>query len=94
MLLPMRGCDVQAIRSRFELTVAQLADLVGVSLSSIYRWEVADLKLVTIEPFPLRLLTLMQLASPETIASVQKGLVTGGGLLGLYRLLSACLPVH
>lgn len=94
MLLPMFGDDVKLIRTCFELSVAQLADLIGASPSSIYRWEAAGSKIVEVEPFQLRLLTVMSKASPETAVDVRDGLVIGGGLLGLYRLLNACLPVH
>lgn len=90
----MTGSDVQRIRNQFELTIAQFADLIGVSPSSVYRWEAACLNLAPVEPFQLRLFALMRTASRKTKISVRDGLVIGGGLLGLYRLLDGCLPRH
>lgn len=90
----MTGADVRSIRTQLGLSVPQLAELIGASQSSIYRWESLGPQEVAIDPGQARLLLLMkQQIDSQNAAALAKGiaagLLLGGGLLGLYHLLDA-----
>ena len=93
----MTGNDVRALRARLGIGVPQLAELVGASPASVYRWEAAGAAVASIEPFQARLLGLLaqQVPAAPTAQSdsfanaLVSGLLVGGGLLGLYHLLDA-----
>lgn len=93
----MTGNDVRWIRDQYKLTPPQLAELIGASPSSVYRWESAGRSVVAIDPFQKRLLALLlqQLAARyganrgELVRAISSGMTVGGGLLGLYHLLGA-----
>lgn len=85
----MTGGEVRSIRERYGLTVAQFAELIGVSTSTAYRWEHHDIE-QNIEPFQQRIITVMRVCvdkDPSVTARVANGLASGGCLFGLYRLL-------
>jgi len=88
----MTGDEVRALRVRFSLSVPQLADVVGASVSSVYRWESLGGRPAKIDAGQLRLLRLMQqqIEAPSfgrLTKDVAQGLLVGGGMLALYRLL-------
>lgn len=89
----MTGNDVKWIRTQLALTPVQIADLIGASQSTVYRWEQAGPNAVAVDPGQLRLLNLMrqQIDAKKTAdlaAGIAAGLLVGGGLFGLYYLLS------
>lgn len=89
--------DISAIKEALSLSAGELAQLVGVHHSSVYRWMSApegdDLK---IDPGQLRLLEALRLeiakrgpnGSPAFGKEVSAALRLGGGLFGLYKVLS------
>jgi hypothetical protein len=94
---PMTGAQIRWIREQVRLTPAQFAELIGASLSSVYRWESAGPSEVAIDPFQHRIFVLLQqqIASRESTRQqelakrIATGLAIGGGLLGLFHLLNA-----
>ncbi len=74
-----------------------MGDLLGASLSTIYRWEGERAAEVAIEPAQHRLLLLLEHELSRRDArgaralarDVGEGIAIGGGLLGVYRLLHA-----
>lgn len=93
----MTGDEVRWLRAQLGLTPQQLSDLIGASLSSVYRWESGGPKAIVIDPFQARLLGLLREQFVSREASKQQelakgiatGLLIGGGLLGLYHLLDS-----
>jgi len=90
------GPDVVQARGSLGLTVAQFADLIGVSLSTVYRWEQSADDL-SVEPFPRRQLELAgdrerQLSAPnhrQLAQQIRVGVAVRGGLYGLCLLLAS-----
>jgi hypothetical protein len=77
---------------------AQFAQLLGIHTSTLYRWESVGPAPVRVEPLQRQLLTVLddQLAERNSLRAraelsetILKGLLIGGGLLGLFYLLSA-----
>lgn len=93
----MTGNDVRLLRERLGLTPQQLAELLGTAVSTVYRWETAGPKEISIDPFQVRILALLreQIAPPgsaprnDIATAITRGLLIGGGLLGLYYLLDS-----
>jgi transcriptional regulator with XRE-family HTH domain len=90
----MTGNDIKAIRTQLALTPVQLADLIGASQSTVYRWEQTGPNPVAVDPGQLRLLNVMRQQidakkSGDLATGIAAGLLVGGGLLGLYYLLDA-----
>ncbi len=93
----MTGDAIRSLRVRLQLAPQQLAELLGASISTVYRWEAAGPVEVAIDPFQLRILGLLreQMAAADAqrqndvAEGIAKGLLIGGGLLGLYHLLDA-----
>lgn len=93
----MTGSDVAKIRAELRLSLTQFAQLLGVGRSTVCRWEsMPDTESVQHQ---LRVLELVRahLASsgPRQIQrlgdDIVDALALGGGLAGLYALLSHCL---
>jgi DNA-binding transcriptional regulator YiaG len=53
----MTGKEVESLRKRLGVTPKELADLLGVSRSAVYRWEYVDEP--RIDPGSLRILSLL-----------------------------------
>lgn len=94
----MTGNDIKLSRSLCKLTVQQFAELIGISSSTLYRWETTKSKnILTIGPFQYKLLILIDeqirlggiVHRKILIKKISSGLAIGGGLLGLYRLLDS-----
>jgi hypothetical protein len=93
----MTGAQIHSLRTQYGLTAAQLGELLGTSISSVFRWESLGQAQVAIDPAQLRVLTMMdqQLRARDAtrrdqfVKSIGSGLLVGGGLLGLYFLLQA-----
>ena len=92
----MTGGEVTSIRNGLELTSQGLAGLVGVSSSTVYRWEKMGERPAKIERFQLQLLELARFAlkqrgAQKFVAQLRFALITGGSLFALYRLLDFAL---
>jgi transcriptional regulator with XRE-family HTH domain len=88
----MNGTQVQEARENFGLTRAELAQILGVSASTVQRWECAnDEQESRIEPLQRRLVTiLIGLGAQERAPIWGRELVRtlqDGPLRALYRLL-------
>lgn len=89
------AADVVALRQGLGLTRAQFASLVGVSASTVFRWE-STLGVLNVDPMQRQIFAALQqqLAAPNNQAAqlgqaVGKALLIGGGLFALYKLLEA-----
>ena len=82
----MNGETVTKIRNKSKLTVSQLADLLGVDLSTVYRWESSSVPVVKIDPQPLRILQILE--SVGSKIDLRMDISTLGGLYGLMKLLN------
>lgn len=96
--MPFTGRSVRELREALRLTPQQFASLVGVSPSTISRWELAGNDVLRPEPLQLQLLTVIEqeLGKRPTAGSrdafvdeIGRALLIGGGLLALYKLLDA-----
>lgn len=76
--------DVRLVRTRLELTQTQLANLLGVTLATVSRWE------RHVSPPDPRSLTLLGVLAevPDTLGPrLRDALALRGGLYALYALL-------
>lgn len=93
----MTGDDVRRIRVSLGLEPARFAQLLGVHPSTLYRWEQAEASTVRVEPLQLQLLTALDqrvsVRSPQETTdlgeAIVTGLLVGGSLFALYKLLEA-----
>lgn len=96
----MTATEVQHLRHRLGLSIADFAALVGTVDKTIYRWEHAaegvDIT-AKCDILQRRILPLLQMVvererdAPRNAdeKSIVEGMLIGGGLMGLHRLLSA-----
>jgi transcriptional regulator with XRE-family HTH domain len=100
--MPFTGQSVRVLREALRLAPQQFASLVGVSPSTISRWELAGKDMLRPEPLQLQLLTVIEqeLGKRPTaerrdafVDEIGRALLIGGGLLALYRLLDAAFGV-
>ena len=82
----MTGNDIHQIRTDSGLSACELAELVGVGCSSIYRWEDAEKKEPKIEGRPKALFSIFMLLKPPQIQEVAEAHREGGWVLALHRL--------
>lgn len=94
----MTGESIRHVRREIRMEPAQFAQLLGVHPSTLYRWENAGATQVRVEPLQRQLLTVLEQqlaersslrARAELSETILKGLLIGGGLLGLFYLLNA-----
>ncbi len=92
----MTGADVQAIRALLGADPTRFSQLLGVHPTTLYRWEARLGDVAKIEPFQLQILTVLkqQLEARRTseerarfAEAVLTGLLVGGGLFALFKLL-------
>lgn len=87
----MTANHVASIREGLGLSVQDMAALLGVSPSTVYRWEAAGDRAIRVDPMQAKILTLLE--TQPTGAELGKKLATAilvrGGLYGLYKLLEA-----
>lgn len=85
----MTGARVRAVRVALGLDPARFSQLLGVHSSTVYRWEAAGESAPRIEPLQRQILAVAEQVSSREGAgsSVLDGLLLGGPMLGLYRLL-------
>jgi DNA-binding transcriptional regulator YiaG len=86
----LTGNDVRNTIELFGLTRLEMATLVGVSLSTVYRWEAHQTQTIKMEPFQRLLIgtVMRQPQSQEKRDQVVTALRMGGVLGGLRILLS------
>lgn len=85
----MKGSNIKKIRESFGLSVAEFSDLVGVQVSSIYRWESRGASAAEAEGRALQIIRLMEETTGKDRQKVTSSLRKGGWLPGLLSLLSA-----
>lgn len=88
----MTGSEIRNLRTTLGLSPNHLAELLGVHLTTVYRWEKANDLQVRLEPLQHRLLmemqTRVQRRQPKDFGQqLIEGLLLGGTLLGLACLL-------
>ena len=97
----MTGSDIQELRIELEMTVPQFAQLLGVHLASVYRWEAARNNEVRLDPLQVSLLARIQHAFTSRRrgagrerwrAGLLRALLFGGTLVALAFLLAELLP--
>ncbi len=84
----MRGDQIKTLRESFDLTPVEMAELLGVQNSSIYRWESYGKKTAKIEGLPRRLIGLMAEMSAVQRTEVVRALRHAGWLSGLHCLVT------
>jgi transcriptional regulator with XRE-family HTH domain len=92
----MTGTQVRELRVALRLDPAHFAQLLGVHPSTLYRWEAAGDVPVRVEPFQQQILAVLQgqVAAPrggneDLGETILKGLLVGGAMFGLFKLLEA-----
>lgn len=89
----MTGKQIRKLSQQLDLDAFALAGVLGVHVSTIYRWEAAhaDVKMDPLQAQIMERLRAHVAAKPQAAADTRdaiiKGLVTGGALLGLLALL-------
>lgn len=91
----MTGLDVAAIRTTIGFSKSQFAQLLGVHVSTVYRWETAVGE-CKIDPLQLQILTvtrerlagLKASAREGLVERLERGLLVGGSLFALGVLLT------
>ena len=89
----MNGNEVRAIRETLGLSPLNLANLLGVHLTTVYRWEAQGAQQLRLEPLQHSLLLQMQKrlrqGPPQDLGQqLLQGLLIGGTLVGLAYLLA------
>lgn len=89
----MNGTEVRTIREHLRLSPLNLANLLGVHLTTVYRWEAQGDQELRLEPLQHSLLLQMQRrlnqGPPQDFAQqLLHGLLIGGTLVGLAYLLA------
>jgi transcriptional regulator with XRE-family HTH domain len=82
----MTGNQVQKIRESTELSVLELAEILGVRASSVYRWEAGGNKKSRIDGLPYKLLLWLGDFIEKDAKTVGRAFRTGGALSGLHKL--------
>jgi hypothetical protein len=94
----LKGSEVSALRNALAMNLGQFAQLIGVNHSTLWRWEAAGAEEIRIDPLQGQLLTVLhqQIAARRTESERRKfaemllaGLLIGGGMLALFKLLEA-----
>lgn len=92
----MTGEQIRELRDALRLDPAHFAQLLGVHPSTLYRWEAAGDGTVRVEPFQQQILAVLQgqVATPKAATedlgdTILKGLLVGGAMYGLFKLLEA-----
>lgn len=95
--MQVTGADIHDIRVGLSFTQPQLASLLGVSPSTVSRWERDFDAVLRMEPMQLQLVLALKQEMAKRQATqlnafaqgVGTALIVGGGLFGLYKLLEA-----
>lgn len=94
----MTGYEVKRIREAMGMNSSQFAQFMGVHVSSTYRWESEGHHMVRVDAMRLQFLTCLQqelhrFKNEESRAlftqKVRGGLIVGGSLLALYKVLQS-----
>jgi DNA-binding XRE family transcriptional regulator len=87
----VRSGDVRYLRGKGDWSVQTFAKLLGVTPTTVYRWEradpQADLKVEALQASILSVLDQVSITIPRA-AEIEKAVLSDGGLRGLYLLLS------
>jgi DNA-binding XRE family transcriptional regulator len=92
----MTGNHISELRAGLGLTAGDMAALLGVSTSTLYRWEAAGAKKIRIDPMQLRIISLLNQQlnalhsaqqSAELGQALGTALIVGGGMFALHQLL-------
>jgi transcriptional regulator with XRE-family HTH domain len=90
------GTQVRELRLALKMEPAYFAQLLGVHPSTLYRWEAATSAGIRVEPFQQQILAVLQRElglktqqAEDLGEAILKGLLVGGAMLGLFKLLEA-----
>lgn len=89
-MTPFRGDEITRMRNRLGLSKQGLADICGVNISSVHRWEASALAIIEPlqETFVHHLLCLSREPLARTYGSVLQSALTSHPLFALHALLS------
>lgn len=99
--LLMKGKEIEQIREALRMSPPQFAQLLGVHISTVYRWASAGDAYVKLDPLHASLLARIQASLSERTAKgewedwaeqILKALLIGGTLAGLAIILCEVLP--
>jgi len=97
----MTGNDIQRLRAMLGMTLPHFAQLLGVHMTTAYRWELQGEKKVTLDPLHQSLLLRVEQsvttrssknAREEWGKQLLAGVLLGGTLAGLAILLAELIP--
>lgn len=91
------GTSVRNLRTSLKLSASQMAQLLGTSVSTIYRWEKAGDGAIRVDPMQAKVLAALDqelkkrsaLKTKELGETILTGLLIGGGLFALFKVLEA-----
>ena len=94
----LNGRELRELREAIGLHRQAFAELLGVALSTVYRWESAGDHPARMEPGVQRLLEAARVfreltARGRSNVDLPRAIAIGGGLFGLYVMLAAVLGV-
>jgi transcriptional regulator with XRE-family HTH domain len=82
----MTGNQVRAVRESAELSVLELAEILGVRASSVYRWEAGGNKKSRIDGLPYKLLLWLGDFTGKDAKAVGSAFRSDGALCSLRKL--------
>jgi predicted transcriptional regulator len=82
------GNQIKELRESFEMSPGELATLLCVQASSVYRWEAVERRAAKVEGLSKRLLGLMSDLPVKDRVKVAKALRSAGWLSGLHKLVA------
>ena len=96
----MTGNEIEKIRSALDMSVPNFAGLLGVHVTTIYRWSAAAEKSVTVDPLHAALLAKIQQGIADRQKNeredwgkeILKALLIGGTLAALAIVLVELMP--
>lgn len=100
LFMQMTGSDIQKLRLELGMTVAQLAQLLGVHYVTVLRWEQVGNQALRLDPLYASFLAQIQRGLETRKAqeraewgeAMLRGLLLGGTLMGLAVLLKGLVP--
>ena len=91
----LTGTEIKKLRESARLSASKLARTLGVSISTVFRWQACEGAAPLMEPRNMEYLMALKRAvarakSPPSLgAEISKALIEGGGVQAMYVLLRA-----
>lgn len=85
----MKGAEIKKVRTSLGMDVIPFSQLLGVSPSTVYRWEAAGSVGLKVDPLQVQIMAVVNRvgASNRLGSEIHESLMLGGTMLGMYRLL-------